>query len=519
MTTKDSHSRQWLERAAGQQLDALEDALTALREDDAHSRHVLHRQLQRIEAASRKAGFTGAAAMARQANTAGSANVRPFCNALTALLRAAIRSARSPEDRTAADLDVPQIALCSNVGNCALHRLQPRHAPAGTLILRIENLESIRQRFGEEGVEQARTQVLRALRNMLRTGDCLATTNGHCFVVFLPGEDAFGLRSAFERMRAALLRMTWTGGLPASEGLQIGLCGAPAGVMDAEDSQPVPEAEAARVAVVTNSPSFSRVLSPVLAPVGCVVSQSGAPGTETWAALKRQPPRIVLVDVPTTELVKSIDALADALRGRRIPIVALVENEDAAAVALEHGVRAALRKPVRPDELLSTFRRLARRGGAEPEPVEKPPEAGSRILVASDSISQLIAIGTSLHKRIGGDIRLCRGLAEAGSRAQEHNPHVVVLDLKIGQPETVSLLKTLGARMPAPRIVLIADENDHAALSIRRLPGIAELIHKPVSLLQLPERIAKAAGLLPSAPATSSFDSFRAEIQRLVARV
>ena len=85
MTTKISQSRQWLERAAGQQLDALEDALAAFREDDAHSRHALHRQLQRIEAAARKAGFTGAAAMARQANTAGSANVRPFCNALTAL--------------------------------------------------------------------------------------------------------------------------------------------------------------------------------------------------------------------------------------------------------------------------------------------------------------------------------------------------------------------------------------------------------------------------------------------------
>lgn len=516
MGTKIQTGIQWLERAAGQQLDALEDTLAAYREDDIRSRQALHRQLQRIEKASLKAGFTGTAAMAAQVLGAADGSVRPLCSALTALLRAAIRSARRPEDQAGADIDVPQIALCRHQGGCAIHGLRQEEAPAGTLVLHIENLEAIRQRHGDAGTEEARLHVLRVLRKLLRAGDCLATTGTHCFVVFLPGEDACGLRAAFERMRAAVLRTPWTRAERAPEGLRLALCAAPAGVHIAGETAGTQKRPPARVAVISHRPAFARILDSILAPAGGTVSTSGAPGSDTWAGLKRQPPRVVVVDVPAHELESVLDELADALRGRRIPVVALVENESASALALEHGVRAALPKPVRPDELLATFRRIVRRGKASADATAEPAGDSTCILVASDSVPQLIAIGTSLQKRIGGSIRLCRGTADAAARAKEYKPDVAVLDLSLQQADTTALLKTLASRMPAPRIVLIAEALDAGALSAHRMPGVAAVIPKPVSLLDLPERIAKAAGLLPAASAGASFDLFRTEVQRVV---
>jgi PleD family two-component response regulator len=515
MATTKKPGVRWLERAAGQQLDALEDALTAFDPNDAQTLGAIHRQLKRIETAARRAGFTGAAAMARQAIDVAPAAVRPICSALTALLRASIRSVRQLEDRAAGDLDVPQIALCDHASRCALHGIRPEEAPVGTLVLRIENLDAIRERHGEEGTIQARTHVLRTLRRMLRTGDCLAQTGGHCFIVFLPGEDVAGLRAAFKRMRAAVQRTRWAQAGSAGEPLRLTICGAPAGV--AQHDAPVAAEAPARVAVVSASPSFARALGPMLVQTGCTVSASGAPGAQLWTAMKREPPRIVLVDIPSRDLESVLETLADQLRGRRIPVVALVADEASAALALEHGVRTALQKPVKAEELLSTFRRLSRRGSWQAAPTAQPVGAAACILVASDSVPQLIAIGTSLQKRIGCDIRLCRGSAEAIARAQELKPSVAVLDLTFKDAETDTLLKALGAKTPAPRIVLIADGTEHARFSAGRQPRVAEVIRKPVSLLELPDRIAKAAGLLPAVGATDSFEVFRSEIQRVIA--
>lgn len=510
--TPEQQRVKWLQRAAGHLIDETKEALAALQDGDPRTLAALQAQLQRIEKGAARAGHAGLAAMALQARNAGTADVRGLTGTLLALLRGTIRSAQSrvrPDGaKTPADA-VAGMVLCDGVGQCVLHRLDAEDMPPGVIVLHIEAIESIRRERGEAGAATATEFVAGVIRRQLREGDSFSHTGRNCFALHLPGQEAEGVARALKRIGTAVAAkpVRWPDG--ARSTLHVSVCGSWKG-RDKRAGGTLRVPPQCRVCVVAGSAGVRQALAHLVRQAGCEAELAQDYDASLWTASKAGSPGLVVIDLPLAGLEQALTHHTANPRGRRVPVVAIVNDAAEREWALEHGARRALIRPVKPDDFRNVVGRIAGRRASRSGSLRE----GSPVLVASNDIAHLISIGTSLQKQAGCHVHLCRGGADAVARLGQIDPAAAVIDLPPDASAMRPLFAALADKDPAVPVVLIASSQDRNAVREAAAARIVDVLHKPVDLLQLAERVTLATGIKPAAATDASFEWLRAEIRR-----
>jgi adenylate cyclase len=121
----------------------------------------------------------------------------------------------------------------------------------------------------------------------------------------------------------------------------------------------------ARILVVDDDPDFVEVTRTILESEGHQVL-SAADGEDGLAQMRQNKPHLVLLDVMMSTILDGVNVsqqMADDAELRSIPVVmisSITATEHAAAFPTDQylSIDAWISKPVRPDELRSTVRRL-----------------------------------------------------------------------------------------------------------------------------------------------------------------
>jgi DNA-binding response OmpR family regulator len=272
--------------------------------------------------------------------------------------------------------------------------------------------------------------------------------------------------------------------------------------MGEETDEPTAQRANPPVAVIARSEATAKALAVMLEQIGCSIALSAV------TAPLLPPVRLLVFEVAGDEIATRLPALRSALSVRRVPVLVVVGNAVEGRQALDQGASDFLVRPVSSDVLRAVATRLLNRGRV---PV-KPATADS-ILVVSDDLYQLLAIGSSLQKKAGYRIFLSRTLEEARDRAREHPPAVLLADLRPSRAEVRAFYAELQARAQKPKIVAMLDPGE----TLPRDAGLAGAIIKPLSLIGLSDDLQRMTGIAaPGADDVESARLLQAEIVRIM---
>lgn len=202
------------------------------------------------------------------------------------------------------------------------------------------------------------------------------------------------------------------------------------------------------------------------------------------------------------------------LAHKRTPVLVAVNDEAAGRWAVEHGANEFLLKPLDMDDLLKAAWRLTGRKRGIHDARTMPVSAG--LLVVSDSLSQLISIGSSLQKQGGYKVSLGYGHKDAVEQAILRKPGAVLLDLPLADGGLAILCGHLAGQEPAPLVMAIAPPEAHQSVASIVRPRIVETIPKPFPLLSLHTKVRHATGLSPEVSAAEAAGHLRDEILRVM---
>lgn len=509
----ESGGRPWSGAAIGARIDALESALNAFETRTVDSLIPLRRRIGRIEAAAGKAGLAAIAATAESARLAGASEVKERTQTLLALLRQAAHEAKRPRVEEQVLDAATGLMTCGCLSRRVGQAIESGLVPAGMVALEIEQLAAIRSARGESAALRAIAHVGSILRKTLREHDCIARVGDDRLVMFLRGEEEDGVRVAIQRVRDAVGRrpLRWDDGSETSLTLTpvaLGPGSAPGRAAAAADAAIQP-----KVCILTDSPSTGKTFRLLFERAGYDVAISGRPDAEAWVLLMQIRVRLVVVDTAPERLEAVLDEVRASCARHRLPAVLVTGPESGREAALDHGALDYLTKPVHPEALLRSAERLLSRGrrGKSCRSAAKP-----CVLVASDDLVQLIAMGSSLQKQAGLNIRLSRGAADTIEQARQHRPAAAVIDLRLDQEKTPEVLAVLAELDPAADVILVAEDREKRRAETVTRPAIVRVIGKPVPLLNLAASVTSATGLEASPAGAESAEVLRQEILRVM---
>lgn len=522
----------WLRGEAGACIDAIEQTLNAFPPQDSASVVLLRQHIRKVLAKSKEFGMPAITSIAQGAMDASPLTIRGNAEALLSLLRKVTRASRK-RTTTPQDSD-PETGLMHErifaLRLAEIERAGNVHAALGSI--RIVDGEALQRRHGDRVALPLVRHVAGILSDQLREDDLVSRTGPFEFGVLLLSEDRGGFQAAMNRVEGAMAGAPFTFPDGTESAIQITSSGRLLGA----DVRPVArdwahersqtiigtvsgiesrtEAGPARIiGIALRNETTSTVLGSLLERAGFRVVLAGlgaSPGRLTPFAKSKV--HLLVVD----EAQSTLPQLRAVLGRRRTPVVVIAESEEAGQQALAGGAREFVIKPVRTEVLIASIRRLVRRGSHEP--AEGGPSAGG-IVVASDEVGQLIALGSALQKQGGHFVRLGRGRDDAIAQIQHQVPAVVLLDMSVRRPETRQILQAVAAIKPQPAVVLIAANGDSADAARISSPVIAGVMKRPVELRTLHTEIQRLAGRPLHSDASISQELMRSEILRITRTV
>lgn len=494
----------------GQRIDALDSAVNAFNAGDVESLRALRAGIRVILDWARTARRPAIARTADRAFHAGPSDLPALAAALIAQLRAAAHGTRPGPRPPPADLDAVTGALNREAFTRRFDELsRAEHAPAAMAAIHVDGYESVRHRHGAQAGRMLLAHVAGIITANLRQDDRLGHFSADEFMVLLPGEDEAGLHAALARLEMAALRSPFRLHGGACESVRITTGGyqfaeGPGGA--ARRGFPL------RVGLAVQNPGIARPLEKLLRLSGCAPVHAGTAAAARYAPFSHHGANLVILECEPPDLPLQLALLRSALLRDRTPILVLTATEAAARWALEHGACDVLVKPVEPDILLNTATRLATRGRLNLLPSAAAPVP---VLVASDDLCHLIAMGSALQRHGGFEVRLGRGAADAARRAAQHPPRTALLDLRIRDRNTRRLLRRLAAQDPSRPVVLVTEKGERIPAADAPHPRIAGLMEKPVPLLTLAGEFRRVTGI-EGAGGTATSRIFHEELLRVM---
>lgn len=506
--------RKWLHGEAGQRIDALEAALNAFGLYHLDSLIALRRQVHVVWKEAQDLEFQEIIEAADQAHLAGALDARKHVERLLAVLRKAVGSCRVHAPVAHGDLDV-ESGLMSRAAFTRRFEeaVHGRRGPAALAAFHVANLPAVKKEHGEEVGRQLLAHVGSVIAGLVRAEDCVARYGGAEFVVFLPGESSNGLQAALVRLEAAIARqpLLLSDGRSVPISLTIGGC--PAGLApeagDTQSAMHVP-----RIAIVAHGAATGKVLKQMLQRADFDVLDCGGGDAKT-DLLATTRVSVVLVEESSEGLPALLEKLRGMLAHRRTPILVVAVSEQEGRWAMEHGASDFLLKPIELQALLGAVNRLAHRGRGD-KAADAHHHAAPEMLIVSQDLAQLIAMGTSLQKQTGYLVRFGCGAADALEQARQHTPAAVLLDLRLHQHDCQELLHCIALLHPAPAVLLLVEPYERARADTITKPHIAMTISKPASLLTLAADVQRATGLAFSKNRGESTALLQKEILRVM---
>ena len=521
---------EWLRDDAGTCIDALEAALNSFSARDLESLIALRRQVGIVLQKARQLDLAALANAAEHSLEAGVLDIRMGVEGLIALLRKAAHVGRtrlrSPaeEDRVTgllnADGFVRRLASIESGDG----------AQAAVAAIRVTDRDELVRPYGGDISEKLDAHVGNVLSGHLRSEDFIARMGTLEFAILLPTEDHDGLQTALSRIETAMAGTPFKfpdgrtaaiaivtsgfnldGVAHATE--QTAATSQAAGAHSIKPPRPM-GGTVRRVGVAVRNDTTAAVIAGILERAGYAVVHAGNHGNGRMLPFAIHKVHAVIVEDGEKELPTTLSALRSALARRRTPIIFLAENVELGQRALANGAREVLPKPVRPETLLASVTRLILRGRSGSSTVKQSPANG--LLVASDDISQLIALGSSLQKQAGYHVCLGRGWDDAVTQARRHNPVAVLIDMPIRHDTTRKLLDSLAGMDPAPPVILIVGETERFEAGKITSPRIAATLARPVVLRALHTDVQRAMGNAVASMSDASHDILRKEILRVM---
>lgn len=510
--------RQWLREGAGVRIDALEASLQAFAPKDIESLIAVRRQVQCILQEAREIGLTSILSAAERADRAGALDTRSAAAELLSLLRGAVHTAHAHATPSTAELDAVTGLINATAFMRRLDHLESDdQAQVAMASIQVSNFDAIQVRHGEAAAKTLLRHVAGLLSRHLREGDCVAHMRGPEFAIFLPDEDLHGLQAALARLEHAVTRHPFH----LLGGQTVSVCINASGAWLGGDARTAPEAGSGaatpglpRAGVVARNPATGTALAHMLRQAGYEVACSAEPASSGMAPFGRHKLHVALVEVPAGELAAAVAQLRSVPACRRTPVVAIVVDFEAGRVAMAAGANEYLVKPVSHGDLIKPLQRLTHRGDPTVAPGHAP--RTSDVLVVSESVSRLIAIGSSLQRQAGYNVRLGRGREDALAQVRLHAPVSALIDLPLDDGGAEALCESLNTRNPSTPVLLIAGDRERAEATAMRRPRMAGVIRRPFQLLSLHQMLRDATGVVPSATADESARLLRDEILRLL---
>lgn len=505
-----------LDMALGARIDALEGALNAYAPDNAESQMEVRLQVSLARGQAERLQLPAVATAADRAYRATAGGLRDACAVLLAQLRSTARTRHGEPAAPEPGEGDPPTGLLNRAGFLRhLERIEHEdHQPFAVAAIHVENHASVCHRHGEDIGLLLLAHVARLIAGQLRQDDRVARFGGDEFMLLLPGEDARGLHAALARIEADLLRHPFR--LPGGGGretVRITSCGhyfqagGPAPAQDIKHN--------ARVGLVAHDPAMERTLRSLLLQHGCELVDPGTSAASPYAAFAHHGVTLVILDAGPGDLALELFRLRAVLSHDRTPVLVLASNDAAAHWSIEQGACEALVKPVALETLRRTACRLATRGRRE-KTAASAPAAGTRVLVASESLGDLIALGSALQHAGGYEVGLARGHADAMEQVRVRPPSATVVDLPLQSPGTQELLAGLAGHAPDAPVMLITDADGSRPGNLPRSPRIAGVLDKPVTPHMLAGAVLRATGAQPCAGHTAPGRTFRTELLRVM---
>jgi DNA-binding response OmpR family regulator len=279
-----------------------------------------------------------------------------------------------------------------------------------------------------------------------------------------------------------------------------------------------PKLDRPRVGLMTANPNISQTLRHLLGRDGYDVVLPDGNGSDRFVPFTKHRLCVVISDCAKDTMQADLRDLRAVLAAKRTPIVVLADDAGAATYALAHGASKAFVRPLDVTALLKMARWFAHREKKNSHAGQPGSGRAARgdLLVASDDVGQLIALGSALSRGGGYHVSLARGSSEALRQAERHHPPAILLDLRLDDELTRELIAHLSATQPDMRLILITGEDEKKFMvSVKTWP-IAGIIEKPVPLLSLSAEIQRMAGVQPAGVSRKCDDVFRGELLRVL---
>lgn len=515
--------RKWLHEVAGLRIDALEAALESFKPRHIESIIALRRQIVCVLREARELELGSLAAVAERAEKAGALDLRGAADMLLSLLRGTAGSTRAPERPAAGELDTQTGLLNAAAFMRRLDHLEhDEGAQVAMATIHVSGYDAVCARHGEKTGHLMLRHVAGVIARQLREDDSVAHMRGPEFAVLLPEEDIDGLQIALKRLEAAVGNHPFRLLDGQTEPVHITTSGA---CLHGEPGKSPDGGSAGRAAgadiappvagVVVNSAATRMAIANVLRRAGYGVVQPLESGRDRLAPVAHHKLHALFVEDAVEHLPATLVSVREALGRRRTPVIVIVPDALTGLRAMEQGATEFLLKPVSTDDMTRMLASLTHR--AHHAAKARPGKAtGGGLLVASDSIGQLIAIGTSLQRQAGYPVRLGRGAKDATEQARRHAPAAAVIDTPLVDDGVHELCEALAGQDPAPSVVLLGGASDPERAAAVKRPRVAGVIAKPVPLKSLHLDVLKATGVVPSVSSDESARILRDEILRLL---
>lgn len=500
----------------GPRIDALESLINAYDPANAEADAALRRHAILLRDEARKNKLPMVAVAADQAQQSSPNQLRDLSRVLLALLRGTAQHARDSAKVVAGDLD----QLTGLLNRAAFSRryeelANSHHLPAAVAAIHVDSYESVLHRHGTATAASLLSHVGSILANHLRQDDCLAHFDHDEFMLLLPGEDERGLHAALARLEMAVLRHPLRLQSGQQETVRISTGGHQIVEGSPRTGSAVPGGPPLRVGYSICSPNLARTLKQILKQDGCELVEAEPSPASRYVPFSHHGARLVLLECRREELSLELTRLRAVLARERTPIVVLVSDEAAGRWALEHGACDFAVKPIDMDALVKMVFRLASRGRHVPRP-NNTSGAPSPVLVASDDLYHLIALGSSLQKNGGYDVRLGRGCVDTILQMTNCKPVAALLDFRLNRDETGAVLHRFQNLHPDRPVVLVTERGEARHMATPGMPRIAQIIEKPVPLLTFAGEFRRSTGVEPQQGPVDSAAVLRSELLRVM---
>lgn len=472
--------------------DSLESRMNALDARNESGQEALRRRLRSIRDEAARQHLPAMASAAERAHLAGTADLRREAAVVLLLLRMLARMeqearafAPGERDRDTGPATREDFARRFE----QLSRIADR--PAAVAALRMDNYATVLRRHGEQMAARILAHIGRILQGQLRQGDCLASFQAGEFLLLLPDRNEQGLHTLLSHLELLVQQHPFV--LPGGQGreeLTISAGGHPfqAGPDERPAGGPL------RIGLIAHNGGTAQAAARLLARHGCDVVTPGVKPVPFYAPFVQRRAQLVILECEACDLAIELGRLRAELVQERTPVLVLAASAAGARWALQHGASDAFAKPVNLDLVLRVAFRLASRGRRS-LPSDGPAMPPPPVLVASEDLHQLLALGSSLQHQGGYAVRLGRGCADARAQMRRHDPAVLLLDLPEGRDDTRQLVGEFAARRPFRSVVLLGDRRNAAPDGAGWPPHVACFLQRPVALATLAGDLRRATDL------------------------